>query len=95
MIQNSKSNSGDSALDQFPELWYDIVEQNHFWFYWRFKTLLKIVKKLKIDLNNKSKAFDIGSGNALLINQLEPVSNWIIDGCDINHRTVFEKKRVE
>lgn len=77
-------------IDQepFPELWYDIVDQDHFWFYWRLKSLLKVIRKLKIDLNTNLKGFDIGSGNALLIKQIEPLSLWTIDGCDINPRFI-------
>lgn len=82
----------DATNDSFPELWYEIVEENHFWFFWRFKTLLSVIKKLNIKLDVPHQAFDIGSGNALLINQLEPLSVWTIDGCDIKPKFVDDLK---
>jgi 2-polyprenyl-3-methyl-5-hydroxy-6-metoxy-1,4-benzoquinol methylase len=82
----------DSIEDSFPEIWYDIIEENHFWFYWRLKTLLRILKKLNIPLRSPYYSFDIGSGNALLISQLEQISDWSIDGCDISSKFVGELK---
>ena len=90
-MESTKSmEKDDTNIENFPELWYDIVEENHFWFYWRFKTLLKVIKSIDMNLFLKNKAFDIGSGNALLINQLEQCSEWVIDGCDINPKFVEE-----
>ena len=82
----------DTDQGQFPELWYEIVEQNHFWFYWRLRSLLKVIRKLRIDLNANHKGLDIGSGNALLIKQMELLSLWAIDGCDISPKFIKNTK---
>jgi len=82
----------DSIENSFPEIWYDIIEENHFWFYWRLKAFLSILKKLKINLNSPHYSFDVGSGNALLVSQLESISDWSIDGCDISPKFVGKLK---
>ncbi len=83
-----KTHPSDTISDVFPELWYDIVSIDHFWFYWRYLTLLKIMKNLDVAPGQSLKALDIGSGNGLLIQQLEKNTKWVVDGCDINPRFV-------
>lgn len=78
--------------DAFPELWYDIISLDHFWFDWRFRVLRAVLRTLDLPATGTVHALDIGSGSGLMINQLENVTDWTIDGCDLNPRFVNQIK---
>ena len=69
---------------EFPAIWYDITTKDHFWAYWRFNVLKKLLYKLNLDPSAKLLCLDIGAGQGIIINQLEMYTNWIIDANDTN-----------
>lgn len=70
----------------FPEVWYDIADENHFWAYWRFKILQKLLLQQGMRFDKELLCFDIGAGNGILIKQLESSTRWKTDACDTNPR---------
>jgi SAM-dependent methyltransferase len=69
---------------EFPAIWYDITTKDHFWAYWRFKVLQKLLFKLNLDPSAKLLCLDIGAGQGIVINQLEISTNWVLDANDTN-----------
>lgn len=61
--------------------WFEIATEEHFWMKWRFSVLKKFKKYLP---PKGSKLFEIGCGNAIVINQIEKEFEYTIDGCDLN-----------
>jgi len=80
---NVKILSAIDNINMHPE-WYDIAASTHFWMQWRLNVCLTLLKCHHIPLNRELKVLDIGCGHGVLITQLEEVSQWIIDGADIN-----------
>ena len=70
--------------------WFEIENEKHFWFEWRFKFLLKLLKKNNINLDEHLHVLDIGSGSGALSRQIEKHSNWTIDCVDMN-QSILEK----
>ena len=68
----------------FPDQWYALAREDHFWMQWRLRAFLEQLKGLKIDLRSPLKALEIGCGDGVLRRQLEANSAWDIDGADIN-----------
>jgi len=74
----------DRKSEVFPDQWYTLAREDHFWMQWRVKAFLKQLKGLKVDLNSFNKVLEIGCGDGVLRRQLEANSSWVIDGADIN-----------
>jgi SAM-dependent methyltransferase len=72
----------------FPDQWYTLAREGHFWMQWRLRAFLKQLKDLKVDLNSHSKVLEIGCGDGVLRRQLEANSSWVIDGADINREAL-------
>jgi SAM-dependent methyltransferase len=68
----------------FPDQWYALAREDHFWMQWRLRAFLEQLKALKVDLNAPCKVLEIGCGDGVLRRQLEASSSWVIDGADIN-----------
>lgn len=79
----------DSA---FENQWYEYAIENHFWLQWRLAALSKQLKSLGIPLEKELKVFDIGCGCGILRNQIEAISNWVIDGADLNLEALSKAK---
>lgn len=68
---------------EFPEQWYDLNSNRHFWFEWRWRVLRRVFRSLRLDLSVAARAFDIGCGTGILRDQVEPATAWTIDGADL------------
>ncbi len=68
----------------FPDEWYESSTADHFWFAWR----VRVFKQLLLDNNVSIKAnlpiMDIGSGTGLLRHEIESITDWTVDGVDLN-----------
>ncbi len=72
------------SATEFPEIWYEIASENHFWFDWRLRAFLQQLKAVKVDPHTPLKALEIGCGHGVVRRQMEQHSNWIVDGADVN-----------
>jgi len=68
----------------FPDQWYALAREDHFWMQWRLRAFLKQLKDQKIDINSPQRVLEIGCGDGVLRRQLEAETSWVIDGADIN-----------
>lgn len=65
--------------------WYELTDLDHFWVQWRFR----ILKKLLINrIDKRTKIFEIGCGNGLVILQLEKNLGLSVNGCDLNPHAI-------
>ena len=87
-----KSKSKNTKMD---DMWLDSAGIKHFWMKWRYKFLLKQLKKNNISINNKLKIMDLGCGNGILSNQLESQFNIRIDRVDANEETLLLNKKIK
>ena len=76
-------------------MWLDSAGIKHFWMKWRYKFLLKQLKKNNISINKKLKIMDLGCGNGILSNQLESQFNIKIDRVDANEETLLLNKKIK
>jgi len=76
----------------FADGWYEIASESHFWFQWRLIVTLKQVERLGISRGAKLKVLDVGCGTGVLRNQIEGVTNWIVDGADIDITALSQAK---
>jgi len=70
--------------------WYEFADETHFWFKWRLDALLKLIIDNKILVDQSLRALDIGVGNGILRSQIEQVTQWIVDGADINLGALYQ-----
>lgn len=89
-IKNNIEILSDIENVSMEDKWFEIENEKHFWFEWRFKFFLKLCKKNKINLNKDFNVLDIGSGSGALSRQIEKYSNWTIDCVDMN-QSILEK----
>ena len=68
----------------FPDEWYDLNSQSHFWFDWRIRTVLRQLRAMNTPLDRPLRGIDIGCGTGILREQIEAATKWTIDGFDLN-----------
>ena len=68
----------------FPEEWYEISSVDHFWFEWRLRATLRLLRWARLDPAAPLKVLDVGGGAGLLREQLERHTRWTVDLCDLN-----------
>ncbi len=66
------------------EVWFDLIEKDHFWMEWRLRSVLRFFKEHRLDVNKKIKCLDVGAGPGIFSKQIENNSAWIVDGADLN-----------
>ena len=71
-------------IDNFPNIWYDIISTEHFWIQWRFIALYNQLKKNKMPFEKKLIGLEVGCGNGLIMKQIENNTPWVVDGADMN-----------
>lgn len=74
----------DVRSENFPQIYYDIANEDHFWCKWRLAAFVQQLKDLDYPLDADLKGIEIGCGNGLVRRQLEKISRWEIDGADID-----------
>jgi SAM-dependent methyltransferase len=75
---------------QFEEEWLEEGNEDNFWMQWRLRSFLSQLKSLKVDREKPLKVLDIGCGFGVLRRQLEAHTKWIIDGADIDARSLSQ-----
>jgi 2-polyprenyl-3-methyl-5-hydroxy-6-metoxy-1,4-benzoquinol methylase len=75
---------------EFPDQWYGLAQEDHFWMEARLRAFLKQTKDLKIAGREQLKGLEIGCGNGILRQQLEKNVSWIIEGADINEAALIQ-----
>lgn len=70
--------------EDFPQSWYELADENHFWCRWRLQAFRYQLDSLAIQTNTELKGIEIGCGNGLVRRQLEEMTSWEIDGADID-----------
>lgn len=75
--------SASSAIP-FATEWYELIHPKHFWLEWRIRAFKRQARELGVALDKPWHVLEVGCGTGLLTQQIENVSNWEIDGADIN-----------
>jgi hypothetical protein len=70
--------------EDFPKSWYELADEDHFWCRWRLEAFRRQLASLAIHTDAPLKGIEIGCGNGLVRRQLEGVTNWEVDGADID-----------
>jgi 2-polyprenyl-3-methyl-5-hydroxy-6-metoxy-1,4-benzoquinol methylase len=73
---------------KFLDSWYELSNENHFWFRWRVKAFLQQLNDLKIPLQKDWKVLDIGCGTGILQKQIESATNWTVDSTDLDYQAL-------
>jgi SAM-dependent methyltransferase len=68
----------------FPEEWYEISSVDHFWFEWRLRAALRLIRRVGLYPQATLRVLDVGGGAGLLRQQLERHTRWTVDLCDVN-----------
>ncbi|MDQ7782632.1 MAG: class I SAM-dependent methyltransferase [Desulfomonilaceae bacterium] len=68
----------------FADEWYGAASADHFWFEWRFNVLMCSLRDMDVNIEAPLKVMEVGCGTGILIKQLEQVTQWRIDGVDLN-----------
>lgn len=78
------------ATPQFPDTWYEITTDGHFWLEWRFRAFLAQVRALGISLQHPWRGLDVGCGHGAVRRQLTQCSAWITDGADVSRAALAQ-----
>lgn len=68
----------------FPDEWYGLGLETHFWFLWRLQAFLTQLEQNSIPVDADLKVLEIGCGAGALRSQVEAATRWTVDGADIN-----------
>lgn len=68
----------------FPSQWYEISHLGHFWFEWRLRSALNMMKQVGLRGDDALRVLDVGGGAGLLREALESRTRWSVDLADIN-----------
>ncbi|HSQ00368.1 MAG TPA: class I SAM-dependent methyltransferase [Candidatus Dormibacteraeota bacterium] len=69
---------------EFPSEWFEITAEGHFWLDWRFAAFHAQLRDCGVPLDAPWRALDVGCGHGVLRRQVERVSAWTVDGCDLH-----------
>jgi SAM-dependent methyltransferase len=89
IVEVLSDNVGDFPID-----WYEIAQEGHFWFEWRFQAFIKQLEDLKISKDEAMIGLDIGCGYGLVRTQIENHSSWTTDGADLNKKALEQNKSI-
>jgi len=73
----------------FPDQWYEIMDERHFWMKWRTRAFLGQCKALSIPTETPSSVLEIGCGLGVLRQMLEAATRWNVDAMDLNAGALF------
>jgi len=77
-----------SVSHAFPDEWYDFSDEGHFWFRWRLRALLELLRGHGVSVHDPLRALEVGCGNGVLRAQIERATSWMVDGVDVNPEAV-------
>jgi len=72
----------------FPDEWYDLGLESHFWFLWRLQALHGLLAAHTIPLTVPLRVLEVGCGTGSFRKQMESSTAWVIDGADLNEPAV-------
>lgn len=73
----------------FPDQWYEIMDEHHFWMVWRTRAFLQQCRALSIPTDAPYSVLEIGCGHGILRRMLEASTRWKIDAVDLNAGALF------
>lgn len=73
----------------FPDQWYEIMDERHFWMKWRTRAFLRQCRALSIPTETPSSVLEIGCGHGILRRMLEAATQWKVDAVDLNAGALF------
>lgn len=73
----------------FPDQWYEIMDERHFWMKWRTRAFLSQCRALSIPTDTPSSVLEIGCGLGVLRQMLEAATRWNVDAMDLNAGALF------
>jgi SAM-dependent methyltransferase len=73
----------------FPDQWYEIMDERHFWMVWRTRAFLQQCQALSISTDAAYSVLEIGCGYCVLRRMLEAATRWKIDAVDLNAGALF------
>jgi SAM-dependent methyltransferase len=73
----------------FPDQWYEIMDEDHFWMKWRTRAFLTQCRALSISTETPYSMLEIGCGHGILRQMLEAATKWNVDGMDLNAGALF------
>jgi SAM-dependent methyltransferase len=73
----------------FPDQWYEIMDERHFWMKWRTRAFLQQCRALSISTDTPSSVLEIGCGQGILRQMLEAATKWNVDAMDLNAGALF------
>src|ERR1700742_2057474 len=73
----------------FPDQWYEIMDERHFWMKWRTRAFLRQCRALSISTDTPSSVLEIGCGLGVLREMLETATKWTVDAMDLNAGALF------
>lgn len=82
--ENDVTILSDIRPEDFPGIWYEYANEDHFWCQWRLAAFLKQLADLGLDTSEPMSGLEIGCGNGLVRRQLEQNTAWSVDGADID-----------
>ena len=68
----------------FPQEWYEANSPEHFWFEWRRRILMRLLRQLSLPTGRELHCLDIGCGTGITKDSIERDTAWIVDGADLN-----------
>lgn len=76
----------------FPDEWYEITADGHFWLEWRFRAFIRQLDALKIPRTLPWHGLDIGCGHGVVRRQVEHATAWVTDGADLNREGLAQNR---
>ena len=73
----------------FPDQWYEIMDEHHFWMRWRTRAFLQQCRALSISTETPLLVLEIGCGQGILRQMLESTTKWTVDAVDLNAGALF------
>jgi SAM-dependent methyltransferase len=77
---------------EFPDEWYGLTADTHFWFQWRLEAALRQVREVRLPTTERLLALEVGSGTGVLRDQLEAATAWKIDITDLNLKALQDSR---
>ncbi len=68
----------------FPDDWYDLSDDQHFWMQWRLAVALRLIEASGLPRERPLLALDIGGGAGAFRGQIERATAWRVDMTDLN-----------
>lgn len=78
---------------RFIETCFELADESHFWFKWRFEAFLQQLIELKIPLQSSTLALDVGAGTGVVREQVEGSTSWTVDITDLDHGALLSSKK--